>query len=462
MGTLAAARQWPKSDLPGNLAGAQPPLLSQPRWSLGFIGVLAYLVIEYTRLAAMYPVLLPLYIGKVAIAVAVLGLLFAPRARWARSTAATGIDFALLGFLAISLMSASLAQYPVHGWPAFFDILRWGLIFLLVSRIVSSYWRIRFAVYVIALLNLKLAQFVIRSYLDQRDYGRSEMFLTSHGVGAGSTGFFGNGGDFGVAMCVIWPLAGALLFGERKNFLRFLLLLLFLLSFVSILLCGSRGAILGAAVAALAAFVRRPRLKIAITMALVAVVGMAYLLPGATWERILAVSDPKEVEYDSTSATRLRLWQAGVKMFEDNPVLGVGPGNFRPQYAYKYGLKEPDGTAWAPHSIYIQALSELGLAGSLAFLTMAALLFRINSRTREQLLANGFSKDSFEYCLTTGLDLGLVGYLVSGAFLTVLYYPHFWILLGLAAGLNRASARLPARENATPARPAAKLEPAPA
>ena len=39
--------------------------------------------------------------------------------------------------------------------------------------------------------------------------------------------------------------------------------------------------------------------------------------------------------------------------------------------------------------------------------------------------------------MALGLDLGLVGYLTSGAFLSVLYYPHLWILLGLSVAANR-------------------------
>jgi hypothetical protein len=31
----------------------------------------------------------------------------------------------------------------------------------------------------------------------------------------------------------------------------------------------------------------------------------------------------------------------------------------------------------------------------------------------------------------------MVGYLVSGAFLAVLYYPHLWILLGLSVATHK-------------------------
>jgi hypothetical protein len=36
---------------------------------------------------------------------------------------------------------------------------------------------------------------------------------------------------------------------------------------------------------------------------------------------------------------------------------------------------------------------------------------------------------------------------VSGAFLTVLYYPHLWIILGMSVGLHTAVTAKPVGEN---------------
>jgi hypothetical protein len=33
----------------------------------------------------------------------------------------------------------------------------------------------------------------------------------------------------------------------------------------------------------------------------------------------------------------------------------------------------------------------------------------------------------------------MIGYLVSGAFVSVFWYPHIWVLSGLAMGLNTAT-----------------------
>jgi O-antigen ligase len=135
-------------------------------------------------------------------------------------------------------------------------------------------------------------------------------------------------------------------------------------------------------------------------------------------------------------------------MFTEHPIFGVGPGNFATTRASQ-GLS---GTV--THSIYFEVLAEYGLVGSLCVILVVFTFFLLNARTRRQLEAR--EKDvqhSFEYCLSYGLDLAMVGYLVSGAFAAVLLYPHLWILAAFAVGLNAASRQpAPPVDNAPPAR----------
>src|SRR5262249_39652966 len=157
-----------------------------------------------------------------------------------------------------SFLSALFARHPTNAWNAFSESFRWVVIYFLLSRIPGTSWRLRIFVFLLLLLNLKLAQFGIRDYFSQRSF-RSEQYLSVRGIGGGSTDFFGNPGDFGVAMCVVWPLAGSLLFGERNKVLRAVLLACFVAFFGAILLCGSRGALVGAAASTLVAWARNPQ-----------------------------------------------------------------------------------------------------------------------------------------------------------------------------------------------------------
>lgn len=56
--------------------------------------------------------------------------------------------------------------------------------------------------------------------------------------------------------------------------------------------------------------------------------------------------------------------------------------------------------------------------------------------------------------MTRGLDLAMIGYLVSGAFATLFYFPHMWVLVGFAIGLHVAASRNPTMESSTDSAPA--------
>lgn len=407
--------------------------LKDRRWDLAFVGILAYLFVEYTSLPQMYPILQPLRLGKVVVLFAVIGWLTSGN-QGNDAFRSRRMDVAFVAFLCACLLSALFARDVSQALSGFLDVLRWGVIYFLISRILTSEWRLRIFVLFLMLLCLKLSQFEVRSYIGERAFGRSEMFVSMHGEGAGSTSFFGNGGDFGVAMCVVWPLAGSLLFGETKKLTRLFLLGCFVAFLISIFLCGSRGAIVGAAAIAVAAWAKQPKRIFGVLTVLLLVAGSFYILPEATKERLRPTL---HMQQDETSQMRMNLWRAGISMFEGNPIFGVGLYNFGDVFRSDYGGSISTPAVNVPHSIYVQALSETGLVGTAPLLALWVLFLRMNSQTRKHLSALGLAnRKSFEYRLSIGLDLAFIGYMVSGAFITVLFYPHLWCLLGLCSALH--------------------------
>jgi O-antigen ligase len=260
--------------------------------------------------------------------------------------------------------------------------------------------------------------------------------ILSGGAGAGSAGYFGNAADLGVAMAVVWGITFALLVGraEKNKLPRYFLLACFIVFLLAILLCGSRGAVVAGAAIALTALARTPKKIGSVVAILVFATSIWFILPSASKERFRSAWDWQN---DQNAASRIAFWKAGLHMFEDHPILGIGPGAFPQVYLYQYnGLG-----FYACHSVYVQVLSETGFLGTILFVTLLVLLLRINARTRKIVLASSpDKKKSFGYCVALGLDLALVGFLAGGAFVSVLYYPHLWILLGLSVATNIAFA----------------------
>jgi putative inorganic carbon (hco3(-)) transporter len=413
--------------------------MPEPHWDLAFAVLLAYLFVEYSNLPTMYPILQPLRLGKALVFLCALGAMASEQIRNQRNNS-HDIDFTLLVFFLACCSSALFAVQGQEAWGGVGDVFRWLVIYFLISRILTNPWRLRIALFLLLVLHLKMAQFAIRDYFAQRSYGRSDEFLSAHGVGAGTANFFGNAGDFGVAMCVIWALAASLFFGETKKGPRIFYGVCFALFFMAIMVCGSRGAVLGAAAAALATWAKNPKRIGGMVMTLVLLITTVYFLPEASKQRMLS---GMHWEKDETATIRIGLWKAGLRMFQDNPVFGVGLGNFPHTFATHYNdfstKRSYAPGEWVPHSIYIQALSELGVMGSLPLLAILFLFFRLNGLTRKRLKTIGFGdRRNFEYRLSLGLDLALVTYLVTGAFLTVLFYPHLWVLLGFSVALHTA------------------------
>jgi O-antigen ligase len=119
-----------------------------------------------------------------------------------------------------------------------------------------------------------------------------------------------------------------------------------------------------------------------------------------------------------------------MRMAEEYPLTGVGPNNF----IYVNSQIYQSGTTLMQHNVFVQAVSELGYPGLLLFIGMIIYCFRNQRRARKLLREKGID-DPFLYGLSHGLDICLVGFAVNGFFITVLYYPFFWMLLILSTSL---------------------------
>jgi hypothetical protein len=125
---------------------------------------------------------------------------------------------------------------------------------------------------------------------------------------------------------------------------------------------------------------------------------------------------------------RMDLWGAALRLIAADPVLGVGPDNFRHYYGAVLGLEAWDERVEA-NNVYLEVLADLGVLGLAAFVWVVA----------GPLVAAGrgaLARGPRAY-LALGVGLSLVAFLVHGlldAFLA--FNPTawlFWLLLGFAA-----------------------------
>ena len=167
-----------------------------------------------------------------------------------------------------------------------------------------------------------------------------------------------------------------------------------------------------------------------------------------TWVLLPAESKARfdSAGQDGTSQSRLTYWKDGIKIAGQYPLLGIGFNNWLPYYRTYYNPK-----AELPHNLFVECLVELGYPALFVFLLMVGGNFWLNSQTRRLTGKHARAPDRLAHYMTFGLDGALIGYLTSGFFVTVFYYPYFWVNLGFSMALSRYVAQrgvgVPARRS---------------
>jgi O-antigen ligase len=164
-------------------------------------------------------------------------------------------------------------------------------------------------------------------------------------------------------------------------------------------------------------------------------------------QEISTISDTKT----GTAKHRFFMWETAYNMWLDHMWLGAGAGNVK----FLIGQYQPDDfegadyneRSWSGttvHSMYFQALPELGIPGVLLMAYLAVNHFLSMIRIQRGIGRNRnlppVTRNEIG-AIAAGLGGAMAGFMTSGAFLSVAYYPYFWYLAGMGAALELALAR---------------------
>jgi O-antigen ligase len=179
-----------------------------------------------------------------------------------------------------------------------------------------------------------------------------------------ATGF--NPNDLGFVLVLAIPMAWYLALARRGKVATWLNLLYLPIGMGAVLLTASRGAFIPAIATLLIIPLTLPGrswpMKGAICCLLVASgLWLQSLIPEYSWERLANATG--EVESGDFSS-RAPIWRAGLRVFEEHPILGVGAG------AFGAAVEPILGEARAPHQTFLSVLVGQGLIGLLLFLAM--------------------------------------------------------------------------------------------
>jgi O-antigen ligase len=139
-------------------------------------------------------------------------------------------------------------------------------------------------------------------------------------------------------------------------------------------------------------------------------------------------------DVDSTEG-RLGVLYDGLRLTAKHPLFGVGPGNFAVA-RWSEGAAEGKRVGWnVTHNTYVQLSSEIGIPGALLFIAFLYRAFQATRRVVKNGAVNGYPELARA---AYHLQLSFVALCVAAFFLSLGYFPAFYVLGAIALSLERA------------------------
>jgi O-antigen ligase len=150
---------------------------------------------------------------------------------------------------------------------------------------------------------------------------------------------------------------------------------------------------------------------------------------------------------DFAAESRLLLWKAGLQMFRDSPVVGVGPDNYQilsPEYAGFYAGRTAEKyipgvrrAGMVTHNTWIQTLAEGGVVTAIPFVSMFVLGFLFLVRARRR-IPRTWPEWKDVYTLSVILEGMFLGFCVCAFFGSYIKIDFLWWYLGTIGALSLA------------------------
>jgi O-antigen ligase len=408
--------------------------------SAAFAVCCAYLMFEYVRPQSIYSWLDGMPVTQVTL---LLGLGLVAMERLRDKQPIYGSQWLLLGaYFGTAVISMLLGNYPIAENDKWILLLTWLMAIFIITGSVTSEKRLLLFLVCFLLFSFKMSQHGFRSWA-----GRGFTFA-QEGV-HGAPGWFHNSGEVGIQMCIFMPM---MLYFMKAGWPYWSRATRVLVCVVPVTIVGtiigssSRGAVFGVLAAMSWIFLRadKRRALLATSVLAVALIVIA-ALPDEFGGRFTQIGQ------DSSSQLRLAHWAFGWHLAKEHPVLGVGLGNWIPAYREYLETTGSNVILQVSHNIFIEAVAELGFVGLGMLILIIGSCFVLNRRTRHYA---GLVENDFLRLTSLGLDAGMIGFLVSAQFVTVLYYPYLWIHLAITIALHNVTCRTwhDRQENARPTR----------
>ena len=389
-----------------------------------------YIFFEYIRPQAMYPILDILPWGQFSILLALLSVIVTGNKP--KDFGSMGMMF--LAFSIIVILSAIFAWSQAYSLKYWSTYTSWILMYFCIVSVLTTPNRMLLFVIFFILINFKLSQHGARTFA-MRGFS-----FASYGL-SGSPGWFHNSGEFALQMVVMFSMSLSILIAAKKYITnatrwRILVFLFPVTSALSVMGSSSRGGQIALAVIVFLFFMKSKKFIRALLLLAVLTPTGLHFVPAEQFERFDTMGD------DKTSRLRIMHWEHALETLSNNP-MGIGYKNWRFFYKSTFDTKQIE----AIHNTVLQAFVELGYPGGILFLLMIFTAFVMNARTQREMKDIDEAEGDAIGAMARGINFGLLGTFIAALFMSVLYYPMFWVAFALTSALRQISKAKVGKQN---------------
>lgn len=357
--------------------------------------------------------------------------LMSPHAQFGNAAGDWPVAMGVAGTIIIgTLIHRDQTVNPLRGAPAK-AILAFA-IWITITLPFSLYWSDSFDLWVrsfkifmmlfftLALINdrRKLDVFVIVMTFSIAFYGVKGGLFTLATAGSyrvwGPGGFIGGNNELAAALVMTIPMMRYMQLQVKNKWLSRGLMFCMAMTAVTVLGTYSRGALLGLGAMALFLWMKTPKkLGFGIFLIVGGVLALGFM-PEQWWDRMNTI---KAYGADESALGRINAWWNAFNL-ANSRFFGGGFMIYMPEVFMRYAPDPYD--VHAAHSIYFQVLGEHGWVGLILFVLIGVLTWRDAGRVIKA--TKNHAELAWAGQLAAMIQVSMVGFAVSGAFLSLAYY----------------------------------------
>lgn len=328
--------------------------------------------------------------------------------------------YLLVAYLAFVTVTTMHSYHPEMAWDKWEKFLKICLFTVLTASLMRSQVRLHALIWTVV---LSVGYFAWKGGLF------TAMTAGAYIVWGPPGTFFADNNHMGLTALMILPLLRYLQMQAQTRLGWWVTMGMLGLNLLCVFGTQSRGALVGL-VAMIGYLMLRTRQFGALVVAVFAL-GIGFLfMPGEYQDRMASIAD---YENDPSAQGRFDMWKYAIKVANDSPLLGGGfevfyHGPTRDRFL-EYDLEEGQVKGRAAHSIFFEVLGEHGYVGLFLFIALGFSTFLNVGKIRKEIKGRG----DLKWCgdLASMLQLSIIAYATSGAFLTLATFDLYYHVIAM-------------------------------